>query len=169
MEVHLIFYIIFFTYENNIYSTDEYTNVVAKDGVYFAYYDETAKHVKFTKFSSDTAFGVGPGAADLADTLAGILFIILQKCPLSFTSKELQAGMLDEFTKAPMLDTVKRWVAPYTGNIVINVEFKLNATNAAPTRGVRATVQINRQELMIANLDKGNPHGRTIPYQLNGK
>lgn len=48
--------------------------MVTKNGVQFGYYDEDLKQIRFTPFSSNTEFAVGPAAVDAADVIAGIFY-----------------------------------------------------------------------------------------------
>ncbi|WP_154402237.1 SpvB/TcaC N-terminal domain-containing protein [Ornithinimicrobium cavernae] len=54
--------------------------------------------------------------------------------------------------RSPTIDTVRRWVAPYTGTVTIDAPVTLSPTKGDSKDGVRVAIQVAGREVATANL-----------------
>jgi RHS repeat-associated protein len=67
--------------------------------------------------------------------------------------------------QSPLIDTVRRWTAPFNGTISINAPVTFTGVGTAPRDGVRVAIQHNDDELAAANLinNGATAFGTAIP------
>jgi RHS repeat-associated protein len=125
--------------ESNVYITDvngdKLPDLVAYGQVLFNSINANGDPV-FTPNSMDTPYPIGQGAID-ANKILGNL-------------NELREQQIDAF---PLLDSVRRWTAPYDGNIQITGNVALRQDGSSERSrymtadGVRVAIQLNQSEL----------------------
>ena len=59
--------------------------------------------------------------------------------------------------QSPPIDTVRRFIAPYTGAVLVDADVSLDSVGAGSTDGVRVAVQHNGTEVDDETIDPGGP------------
>ncbi|HJQ97752.1 MAG TPA: SpvB/TcaC N-terminal domain-containing protein, partial [Candidatus Polarisedimenticolaceae bacterium] len=127
---------------------DGLTDLVQGGTVLFNHLDENGVPT-FDADSATSAVPVGPGTVDTQGVLPDL------------------GAQLDRIREnAPLQDTVRRWVAPYAGQVRIagDASLALPATPGTLDDGVRLTVQHNGSELWSVSIAAGD----TTPYTPSG-
>ena len=84
--------------------------------------------------------------------------IPLDPSPLpSLSSAELAELSATLDLQSPPIDTVRRFIAPYTGDVLIDADVALDSVGAGSTDGVRVAVQHNGSEVDDETLVPGGP------------
>ena len=72
--------------------------------------------------------------------------------PAAVAVPELAATETQLAEKSPLVDTVRRWVAPFAGTISINAPVTLQPVGGSSVDGVRVAIQHNTTEVAAGNL-----------------
>jgi len=126
-------------------NADGLPDLVSRGEVLFNHLDADGIPV-FTSDSADTLVPIGSGAVDTTDLIED--------------HEEDYQNNIDMF---PLHDTLRRWVAPYDGEIEITGDVTLpGGKSPEPTDdGVQVAIQHNGSELWSADIDAGDDAPRT--------
>ena len=67
----------------------------------------------------------------------------------------------------PLVDTVRRWTAPFTGSVLIDAPVTLAPITGTSTDGVRVAIQQNMDEIDTAVLTTGSPTAFLVPEPVD--
>ena len=130
-------------YVNTFATTNEYFSDVNGDGIADLVDDTSVLfgrlgdgNVPVYGISRDTPVPVTPGHVDSSQILG-----------------DFRADLAQLRDSHPLLDSVRRWVAPFTGVVRIEGAVALTHAGAAPADGVRVAIQKEDTELWSAQID----------------